>query len=523
MGSASVSMLILDHGSADEDTGSSIITAAADQNHKIWLPPTNTNSKGSKATSPRRLAPTGPVAPVADMYGGGGGGSGGGVVVGPPHLNTLRSVRSNVSVLPSRSSRPRQIPAPSAAPPPPPPVLYTINLDESDGKVMGNKKSSVSSRRGGGSEMGNNDDIMSVMTGPVSISGGRRMIGHGGGGSIINFPMGGNGHPGFHPHPHPPPFGPYGPGPFFRPGPGGGHPPPGAYLVPMPVPVAPGGKKSKGGLKFGTFSARGVGKKSSKKAAKNGGPPPGMMMMPPHHPLALAPPPMALGLPVPMMAPPLSMRRPSLSTGGGGPSAEEPIYMPSHVRPLSPIASYAPAHFPHEAYLMHQQHYAAGPYVQQQPGIVTTTLTRPNGKKSGKADKKASKKKQKAQQQQLTITGLPDDMDDVDDVDLDEDDAEHVSMSSGAGIYRKGHLNERAFSYSIRQEHRSRSYSSLVAAGTGPSPSGGYGGMGDDLRAHDKKERELIQMVHDLDLSVDDDLERSQVPLAMYPPHHRRP
>lgn len=31
------------------------------------------------------------------------------------------------------------------------------------------------------------------------------------------------------------------------------------------------------------------------------------------------------------------------------------------------------------------------------------------------------------------------------------------------GIYRKkGHLNERAFSYSIRQEHRSRSYGSLA-------------------------------------------------------------
>ena len=113
--------------------------------------------------------------------------------------------------------------------------------------------------------------------------------------------------------------------------------------------------------------------------------------------------------------------------------------------------------------------------------------------------------------------GLPDDMDDVDDLDGDDD--EHVSMSSGAGIYRKGHLNERAFSYSIRQEHRSRSYSSLVAGGAGSVS----GGLGDDLRAHDKKERELIQMVHDLDLSVDDDLERSQVPLAMYPPHHRRP
>lgn len=38
-----------------------------------------------------------------------------------------------------------------------------------------------------------------------------------------------------------------------------------------------------------------------------------------------------------------------------------------------------------------------------------------------------------------------------------------ASDSDGGGIYRKkGHLNERAFSYSIRQEHRSRSHGSLA-------------------------------------------------------------
>ena len=78
------------------------------------------------------------------------------------------------------------------------------------------------------------------------------------------------------------------------------------------------------------------------------------------------------------------------------------------------------------------------------------------------------------------------------------------------------------------QEHRSRSYSSLAGLGQSPTlaayPLGGHppGLIGtEDLRTHDKKERELIQMVHDLDLSGDD-LERSQVPLAMYPPHHRQ-
>jgi len=88
------------------------------------------------------------------------------------------------------------------------------------------------------------------------------------------------------------------------------------------------------------------------------------------------------------------------------------------------------------------------------------------------------------------------------------------------GIYRKkGHLNERAFSYSIRQEHRSRSYGSLTnlqfanesggsllrPAGTSPHTSEGI-----------KKEREIIQMVRDLDLSGDE-IERSQVPPDMYP------
>ena len=98
--------------------------------------------------------------------------------------------------------------------------------------------------------------------------------------------------------------------------------------------------------------------------------------------------------------------------------------------------------------------------------------------------------------------------------------ADQVSLTSqpGGGIYRKGHLNERAFSYSIRQEHRSRSYSSLAGLGAGP---GYLAGGPEDLRAHDKKERELIQMVHDLELSGDD-LERSEVPLAMYPHHHRQ-
>lgn len=60
----------------------------------------------------------------------------------------------------------------------------------------------------------------------------------------------------------------------------------------------------------------------------------------------------------------------------------------------------------------------------------------------------------------------------------------------GTGIYRrKGHLNERAFSYSIRQEHRSRSHGSLASLQFNPP----------DV----KKEREIAQMVAGLELNDD--------------------
>ncbi|XP_053679922.1 uncharacterized protein LOC128730861 [Anopheles nili] len=65
----------------------------------------------------------------------------------------------------------------------------------------------------------------------------------------------------------------------------------------------------------------------------------------------------------------------------------------------------------------------------------------------------------------------------------------------GTGIYRrKGHLNERAFSYSIRQEHRSRSHGSLASLQFNPP----------DM----KKEREIAQMVAGLELTDDATLRR---------------
>ncbi|KAK4316497.1 hypothetical protein Pmani_012354 [Petrolisthes manimaculis] len=184
-------------------------------------------------------------------------------------------------------------------------------------------------------------------------------------------------------------------------------------------------------------------------------PPPHMVPMPGPHP----PPPPHM---VPMPGPPPHMMPPLGPPGPYGPPpgppgrrppsrvAEEPIYMPS-ARPLSPTASYQPGHFPHEQYLMQQYATTARPHQQT------------------KKKKSRSKK------------------------DNDED------------IYgRKGHLNERAFSYSIREEHRSRSYGSLA-------------GLGEESMS--KKDREILQMVADLDLSGDD-LERVEPRPGVYRPPH---
>ncbi|XP_019894042.1 uncharacterized protein LOC101892813 [Musca domestica] len=71
---------------------------------------------------------------------------------------------------------------------------------------------------------------------------------------------------------------------------------------------------------------------------------------------------------------------------------------------------------------------------------------------------------------------------------LDDSGNSGAESPGGTGIYRrKGHLNERAFSYSIRQEHRSRSHGSLASLQFNPP----------DM----KKEREIAQMVAGLDLN----------------------
>ncbi|KAJ8679089.1 hypothetical protein QAD02_014876 [Eretmocerus hayati] len=74
----------------------------------------------------------------------------------------------------------------------------------------------------------------------------------------------------------------------------------------------------------------------------------------------------------------------------------------------------------------------------------------------------------------------------------------------GTGIYRrKGHLNERAFSYSIRAEHRSRSHGSLASLGFAGTPVNGNG----PPKEIDKKDREIAQMVSGL--SIDDSASQS--------------
>jgi len=66
---------------------------------------------------------------------------------------------------------------------------------------------------------------------------------------------------------------------------------------------------------------------------------------------------------------------------------------------------------------------------------------------------------------------------------------------------RRGHMNEKAFAQSIRAEQRARSFSSLA-------------GVGVDMN---NKDREIMQMVHDLDLSGDE-IERAEPPHAAYRP-----
>ena len=206
-------------------------------------------------------------------------------------------------------------------------------------------------------------------------------------------------------------------------------------------------------------------------------------MPPPGHPLYgqvpyLGPPPMA----------------------GGRPDSrvmEEPIYMPHNTRPLSPVASYQPGQFPYDAYYSQQQY---------------ATIDKAGKYREGR--KQHGKGKQSKHQSS----------------DSNAEDSE----GGVTGIYKKGHINERAFSHSIKNEHRSRSYGSLTDNTFGPNGEiPGNDQESPELLRDQKKDRDPILQMTDLDLN-DDHIERSEVPSGFYPgpgmypagphgPHHMPP
>ena len=402
--------------------------------------------------------------------------------------STLRSFRSNASGL-SHRNRPRQLTMPSSPPPPPIPEESNSKEEKKEKKKKKRSKSRDKSRDvvDSGGEVYHHSTTLpngevprsssSMINGGMVMAGGHPRSRKQSTGSLMNGRVNGHG----------PPRG------------GKGSMPPGPVPPPMMMMPMEGGKKGK---KSGTFSARG-----QKGAPPHpippfmmyGGPPPGPppmgpygmppphLMPPPRHPMYGMTP---QGIP-PLMHPPPPNMRP------GSRAMEEPIYMPHNARPLSPVASYQPGHFPHEAYY-NQQQYAT---------IDKANRYRKNKRSTGGSSSKGSR----SNKQQSS--------------DSNAEDSEF-----GAGIHKKGHINERAFSYSIRNEQRSRSYGSLVDIEIGPNgepiqnntegQNGGPGEMEDGPRT--KKEQELMQIMTDLDLG-DDTIERSEVPPGLYRPNGHPP
>ena len=278
-----------------------------------------------------------------------------------------------------------------------------------------------------------------------------------------------------------PPMAPYGP-----PGPGGFGPPPPMMMMPGPGPR---------GKKGGTFSGRQKGMKMPMPPYLMYGPGPGMPpgpgagpMLPPGMPPHLLPPPghPLYGQPVAPAGPfphPMAGGRPDSQV------MEEPIYMPHNARPLSPVASYQPGHFPHDAYYSQQQYATIdknGKYRHREP----------RQERKQKGSSKHSKQQSSAES--------------------------NAEDSEGTGIYKKGYINERAFAHSMRNEQRSRSYGSL--ANLQFDPAGEVLGPGDEqgpaeevLDDRKKPSREMMHMMDNLDLD-DDAIERSEVPAGFYPP-----
>lgn len=161
-------------------------------------------------------------------------------------------------------------------------------------------------------------------------------------------------------------------------------------------------------------------------------------------------------------------------------SSEEPAYIPA-VRAMSPTASYQPGMYPHEQYFM--QNYSTAP--------------RPHSSKHRNAEHRSAEHREHREHREHS-SSKPSKEHRRSNGHHDEAAAGDSDSPFNTGIYRKkGHLNERAFSYSIRQEHRSRSNSlaNLHFLNGGPEGNGEPGPSGID-----KKDRELAQLVGDLDL-----------------------
>jgi len=219
--------------------------------------------------------------------------------------------------------------------------------------------------------------------------------------------------------------------------------------------------------KAGTFSAR-------QKGMPRPIPP---FMMYGGHP----PPPFGIHYGPPPPPPPGYYGGPPMPTGRPGSSRalEEPIYMPHNARPLSPVASYQPGHFPHEAY-----------YNQQQYATIDKANRYRKGKSSKAGSKSSKESKTKSHPHQQSS----------------DSNAEDSEFSN----------NYKAGPYAMHNEQRSRSYGSLANMQFGPNGEALPPGTDLPQNGH-HPDSKLLQMMGDLDLG-EDLIERSEVPPGLYPP-----
>lgn len=130
----------------------------------------------------------------------------------------------------------------------------------------------------------------------------------------------------------------------------------------------------------------------------------------------------------------------------------QPVYIPP-MRPLTPLANYLGNQSPiNQKYLIH----TVGPHA----GLGSIYHTAPrNRKESKKLSKKEKDKLSAIDADELQAMINNQNLANYHNQQAQQSANNRSNSPFNTGIYRKGHLNERAFSYSIRQEHRSRSNS----------------------------------------------------------------